>query len=100
MVCYAGELLQQFFFGMRYSDFFNVDDITQITGIIETKASYYVKDKLTIKDAVIPDVSEYTETPTLNVAAGNEIHILPEFHAERGSEMHLKIDPNLQNAKD
>jgi len=54
--------------------------------------TYWVKDKVEIKDSV-----NILNGAALNIVAGNWIVIRPEFHAEKGSEMHLKIDRKLKD---
>jgi hypothetical protein len=57
----------------------------------EKYTSHYYNDSYTIdSNAVIESGGE------LEVTAGDEIRISPEFHAEYGSKMHLKVDKSIK----
>lgn len=58
---------------------------------ITKEEMYWAGDSACIESevAVYPDGS-------LNIFAGNTIHIRPEFHAAYGGNVHLKIDPKLK----
>ena len=69
-----------------------------LTGDIESKRTLWVKNNVDITDATVLSSSPYTDQTSLIVSAGNRIRITPEFHAQYGSFMHLKIDPELLSA--
>ncbi len=63
---------------------------------INTKCDYWVANIAILRNMNVLGSSPQTGDPELNLAAGNQIRIFPEFHAEYGCEMHLKIDASLQ----
>ena len=56
---------------------------------------YYLIDHKYSKDITIRN-TDVTNIGALSLTSGTEIKTKPEFFAEDGSEVHLKIDPTLE----
>jgi len=63
---------------------------------ITTMESHFVEQNVTINGMTGSSTTVHSGGG-LSITAGDDIVILPEFHAEYGSEMHLKIDSSLKD---
>lgn len=60
-----------------------------LSGVLSMKGLHVARDELSIVDASLEDGS------SLSAMAGGMIRVLPETHFERGSDVHLWIDPEF-----